>query len=123
MPSPSWLLLAWVGLAATSAAAVAGSLLGGRAPWSWALHAAPRSRAHAAGITILLGIVAYAAGYGILFELVGRSDLPFGLLAGLVHGAVAFLLSSPRRQPGAALRVWVMHAVYGGAAAFLYVTP
>lgn len=123
MPAPSWLLLAWTGLAATAAAAITGSLFGGRASYAWAMHARARSAGHALAFTALLGLLVYAVVYGLVFEATSRADFPFGLLAGFVHGAVAFALSRPRAFPAAAFRVWAMHVAYGGTAAFIYVTP
>jgi hypothetical protein len=115
--------MAWVGLASTCAAAITGNLFAGRTPRAWSLHPRPRSGAHALGVTVGLGLVVYAVLYGVLFEATGRADLPFGVVAGAVHGLAAFVVSGPRSRPADAFRVWAMHIAYGGTAAFLYVTP
>lgn len=123
MSAPSWLLLVWVGAAATCAAAITGTLLGGRTRTTWALAPTPRSASHALGVTILAGMVAYPIVYGIIFEAMQRSDVAAGLVLGAVHGVLAFAVSGPRARPWTALRVAAMHVVYGAACAFFYVTP
>jgi hypothetical protein len=122
-PTPSWLLLAWAGGAATCAAAMAGSLAGGRAAAPWTLVPRTRSRAVAALATLLVGVALYPAIYGLVFEALGRADLMVGFGAGLVHAGVAVAAGEPRRRPWAAARLGLVHLVYAVVLGFLYVTP
>lgn len=123
MPAPSWLLLVWSGLAATCAAAVLGSLFGGRSVAPWALVPRTRSRAAAALATLVAGVVVYPMLYGLVFEVLGRSSAGTGLALGGIHGVAAFLAGSPRTTPRPAVRSAFMHLLYGVVIAFLYVTP
>jgi hypothetical protein len=122
MLEPGWLLLVWSGAAATAAAAVAGSVLGGRGG-SWLLLSQGRRRSTAVTLSMLAGILGYPALYGLAFEALGRADVPAGLLLGLVHGAVVFAAARPLSRPGPAARLATIHMVYGTALGFLYVTP
>jgi hypothetical protein len=124
MPAPSWLLLIWSGCAATCAAALAGSLIGGRAAGSWALLPRPRPTGRALGSTFLAGVVLYPLVYGILFELNSRSHLADGVVAGAVHAMLLLIAARRLTLPGrTAVRIAVMHVVYGAIIALLYVTP
>jgi hypothetical protein len=123
VPAPSWLLLAWAGGAATCAAALVGSLFGGRNATPWSLVPRPRSRASAALATLLVGVIAYPAIYGLVFETLGRADIKVGLAAGVLHAALAGIAGQPRRQPAPAARLAVNHFVYVVLLSFLYVTP
>lgn len=122
-PLPSWLLLAWAGGAATSAAALTGSLLGGRSHVPWALVPRPGSVLQALAGTLLVGLVVYPAVYGVVFETLGRADLTVGLAGGALHGVVAGLAGGPRRDPRRAARLAAAHLVYAAVLGFLYVTP
>jgi hypothetical protein len=123
MPVPSWFLLLWSGLAATCAAALAGSLIGGSAARPWTLLPGDRTRSAALLSTLAAGFVAYPVLYGFLFEVVGRSGVGTGLVTGAVHALIMFLAAGPRSDTRSALRVAAMHLCYGGVLAFLYVTP
>jgi hypothetical protein len=123
MSAPSWLLLAWVGAAATCAAALTGTLLAGRTRMAWALVPRPRSAAHALRATMLAGMVAYPIIYGVIFEAIQRSDVAVGFILGSVHAIIGFAFSRPGVQPGTAFRMAAMHLAYGTACALLYVTP
>jgi hypothetical protein len=124
--APSWLLLGWAAAAATCAAAFTGSLLGGRAPWPWALSPRPRSPARAVLGTAAAGLVFYPLVYGLVFELLGRSDVLVGTVAGVVHALVAAAAAAASASPNpgsAALRLGLAHLVYAVVMGFLYVTP
>lgn len=123
MPSPSWILLAWVGLAATCAAAITGTIVGGGAPQAWSLSPRARSAGHGLRVSIGLGMLLYPPTYGVAFELVGRADVLLGLIVGTGHGLIAFAITVPRYPLAVALRTLLMHVAYGTTMAFLYVTP
>jgi hypothetical protein len=123
MPSPSWILLAWVGLAATCIAAITGTMFGGGAAQAWSLSPRARSAGHGLGVSVGLGLLLYPPAYGIAFELVGRADVLFGVIVGSGHGLIAFVIAAPRHALGVALRTLLMHVAYGATMAFLYVTP
>jgi len=122
-PLPSWLLLAWAGGAATAAAAVTASLLGGRSHVPWALVPRPGSALKALTGTLLVGLVVYPAVYGLIFETLGRADLTVGAAGGVLHAIVAGLAGGPRRDPRQAGRLAAAHLVYAVVLGFLYVTP
>ena len=123
MNAPSWLLLIWSGLAAACAAAVPATLVGGVPRGTWSLAPRPRSRSHGALWSIAAGGIGYPIAYGILFEVLGRSDVIVGLVAGFVHALLAMALARPRSEPRAAARAAIAHLTYGIAIAVLYVTP
>lgn len=123
MPVPSWPLLLWSGLAATCAAALFGSAIGGRAHAPWALAGWNAPTGGAAGMTLLAGLLLYPALYGVALELVGQSSAAVGLALGAVHGLAALAVAAARGQARHALRHALMHVVYGATLAFLYVTP
>lgn len=123
MTAPAWLLLVWSGLGATCAVVIGGSLLGRRTASAWALSPRSRSDARAFAWTLIAGAAVYPLLYGIAFEVLRRSDVRAGLLLGLVHGALAVILTSPGGSPRSALRTAAVHVVYGIVIAFLYVTP
>jgi hypothetical protein len=123
MPLPSWILLLWCGLAATCAAALLGTLIGGSTPASWALVPRARSATRSLLSTIVAGVLLYPAFYGIAFEALARSSAGTGLALGAVHAAVALTVVWRTADPRAAVRSAAMHLVYGVVIAFLYVTP
>lgn len=123
MNVPAWLLLFWCGLAATCVAALAGSVVGGVPVARWSLAAAPRSRLHGATATLLAGALLYPLAYGLIFELLHRADYKLGLLLGLIHGMMAFLLARRGTATRNSFRVAIAHAAYGLVLGFLYVTP
>ncbi|HSJ05416.1 MAG TPA: hypothetical protein VK936_01865 [Longimicrobiales bacterium] len=123
MTAPSWLLLFWVGAAATCAAAITGTILGGRAPTAWALIPRTRSAGHGLAGTLVAGLFAYPLLYGLVFEAMHRSDALTGFALGAIHALLAFAMSRPLAAPAAAFRIGAMHVIYGTVCAFLYVTP
>jgi hypothetical protein len=123
MPSPSWLLLVWSGCAATFAAAVFATAIGGGRAHAWSLAPRPRSTSGAFGWNAVAGIALYPLLYGIAFELAGTSDVRSGLLAGFIHAAAMFAAARPRHDIHGATRVAAAHLVYAVVLAFLYVTP
>jgi hypothetical protein len=123
LTAPAWLMLIWCGLAAACAAAVPATIVGGVPRGTWSLAPRPRSRLHGAAWSLLAGGVVYPILYGVLFETLNRSDLRIGLVAGAIHGLIAFLLARPRTTFRAAARAGTAHLVYGAMIAFLYVTP
>ncbi|CAN5682453.1 hypothetical protein BH23GEM9_BH23GEM9_13660 [soil metagenome] len=123
MPDIFWFLLAWSGFAATCAAALLGALTGGLQAASWSLLPTQRSALLATAVTLLVGTLVYPLLYGAVFELAGRADIPMGAILGAIHAAVTATLVSRRNPPRVALRVALMHLVYGVVIAFLYVTP
>jgi len=120
---PSWPLLFWCGAAATSAAAVVGAFIGGRDVAAWSLLPRSRSRSQALAATLLGGVLLLPLLYGLLFELVARSTLGTGALAGLVHAGGAFVAAGPRGELRPAVSAAVVSLVYGCFIALLYVTP
>jgi hypothetical protein len=126
VPTPSWLLLAWAGGAATSAAVLAGSLLGGRSTMPWALAYRPQSLAQALAGTALAGLLFYPLVYGVLFEVLGTADMRTGAVAGGLHAVVAVGLTFRRRARPALrtlVRVAAARLLYAIVIGFLYVTP
>jgi hypothetical protein len=123
MALPSWILLLWCGLAATCAAALLGTLLGGSAPASWAL--VPRARSVTLSVlsTIVAGVLLYPVFYGIAFEALARSSAGTGFALGSAHAVLVLALRWRSAGPRAAARNAAMHLLYGGVIAFLYVTP
>jgi hypothetical protein len=123
MVLPSWILLLWCGLAATCAAALLGTLLGGSSPASWAL--VPRARSVTLSVlsTIVAGVLLYPIFYGIAFEALARSSAGTGFALGAVHAVFALAMRWQSAPPRDAARSAAMHLVYGGVIAFLYVTP
>jgi hypothetical protein len=120
---PSWVLLFWCGCAATCAAAVTGSLVGGSAPATWSLRirAAPGVRSVAG--TILAGVVVYPPIYGFIFEAARRADVTAGLALGLAHAILVALAARWAGRADGMPRLALMHVVYGAVLALLYVTP
>jgi hypothetical protein len=123
MPSPAWLLLFWSGCAATCAAAAAGSLVGGKAARSWSLEPRPVSAALSLAATIAAGMLIYPVIYGVVFETIGRADVPAGAVMGGVHAVLAVAASHRAGLPRTMPRMAVMHLIYGIVLALLYVTP
>jgi hypothetical protein len=123
MPAPSWVLFTWSGFAATFAAAVFGNAVGGGATRAWSLAPRARSRAEALRWSFLAGILAFPLIYSVVFELIGRSDIPAGLIAGLLHAPAAFLAARPWENRATAWRAAGIHFVYVLVFAFLYITP
>ena len=122
MFAPSPLLLIWCGLAATIAAGLAGASIA-RDPFAWSLAPRPRSRSHALAWSLVAGLFAYPAAYGIVFELLHRADVGAGLILGALHGLAMFALNWPRARRPAAARTAVVHVIYGITIALFYVTP
>jgi hypothetical protein len=123
MTAPSWLLLIWSGLAAACAAAVPATLVGGVPRATWSLAPCPRSRSHGAAWSLIGGGIVYPLLYGIIFELLGRADVPLGLVVGTAHALLIFVAARQRCTMRGALRAATAHLVYGVMIAFLYVTP
>ena len=123
MSAPSLLLLIWFGLAAACAAAVPATMVGGVPRGTWSLAPRPHSRRQGAAWSLIAGGIAYPAIYGIIFEVMGRSDVGLGLVAGGLHALAAFGAARPRSEPRAAARAAAAHLTYGVIIAFLYVTP
>jgi hypothetical protein len=123
MPAPSWLILVWSGCAATCAAAVAGSLFGGRTPRSWSLQPRPRSGTGTLAATIAAGVLIYPLIYGVIFEVLGRADVPVGAVMGGIHAVLAILAARATSRPMDMFRLAVMHLTYATFLALLYVTP
>jgi hypothetical protein len=122
MTAPSWLLLAWCGLAASCAAAIAGSLM----------PRAERDRPRSAIVrSAAAGLIALPLIYGLIFEALQKADFRTGLALGAAHGVLAVLLAARRTGPHApprvqlriAARAAVLSLVYGVTIGFLYVTP
>jgi hypothetical protein len=123
MPAPSWVLLTWSGFAATFAAAVFGNAVGGGAPRAWSLAPRARTRVDALRWSFLAGMLGFPILYSLVFELIGRSDILVGIIAGLIHAPVAFLAARPREDRASAWRAAGIHFVYVVVFAFLYITP
>jgi hypothetical protein len=123
MPAPSWFLLFWSGCAATCTAAAAGSLVGGTAPRTWSLEPRHVSAARSLATTAVAGALLYPLVYGLIFETMGRADVPAGLALGGVHAVIALFAARAAGNRGAMPRMAIMHVVYGVVLALLYVTP
>jgi hypothetical protein len=123
MPAPSWILLTWAGFAATFAAALTGALVGGSRPATWSLLPRHHSVLRSLGGTAFVGLIAYPLIYGLLFETIGAADARLGALLGAIHALATLPFTLRARSRWTALRIALMHLLYGTAIAFLYVTP
>jgi hypothetical protein len=103
---PAWPILLWAGLAAALVAAFV--QVDGR----------PGLRARIRAV--LLGL-ASAPLYGLIFEAVGRADLPLGACLGLAHGVLAFALRRRDRTKRVrflpVVAAWIL---FGAVLAWLY---
>ena len=122
MPAPSWILLAWSGFAATLAAALFGVAVGAGAPRAWSLLPHAPDTASALRASAVTGLLVYPLVYGLVFEMMGRSDLLVGIVAGSLHALIAFFLARSRGDTTTALRSAATHLVYVATLAYLYIT-
>lgn len=149
----SWPLLLWAGFTATIAVTWL-SFVARRYGWTRlspvrVLGCLFTDNADGIGSRILGTLLHFAVGgvvlafiYGIIFELIGRADIPLGIALGLAHGVLAGLLlpvltahghcTGAVRDPGifgwklgliTPLGLLFAHALYGGVLGYVYVVP
>lgn len=142
IPTPSWLLLFWCGLAAAIVSEWVAAIprIPNRRNESGGRAGTPRLLSQPHGsvpLAILYGTLIFAPAYGLLFEWLARADLEAGAVAGAVHGALAALLfligwarmrrnrEAPAFKPVALYRArrLLARVVYGAVLGFLYVVP
>ena len=141
IPSPSWILLLWCGLAASLAGElVAAVLRPGRGTRRHGEASSPRLMAgprENSIIAVLTGFLIFAPVYGLLFEASHRADIAAGVIVGAAHGVLAgaIALIAAARQPAdaratplAALawfraRRLLSRMTFGAVLGFLYAVP
>jgi hypothetical protein len=124
IPTPSWLLLLWTGLAALLAAAlIVAPLAGPRAPRGAIYFFRPEGFAQYL-LLVFLGLVLYPLLYGLAFDLTHTASVLSGAAAGLAHAAGLLAIRAARRaRIQMPLLTLLLYVVYGAVLGFLYVTP
>jgi hypothetical protein len=139
IPTPSWPLLLWCGLAAAIASQWIAGLFASVFHRRENRSVAPRLMSRPRGsvlVSLLTGTLLFAPLYGIVFEFIGRADLSTGALLGVLHGILATIWSLWAARHGDArirppVRSILFHraartairVIYGAALGFLYVVP
>jgi hypothetical protein len=149
----SWPLLLWAGFSATIAVTWL-AFVARRFGWTRlspvrVLGCFFASNADGVGSRLIGTLLHFAAGgivlpliYGVIFELTGQAEIPFGLALGALHGIIAGLAlplitsqahcTGVPRDPG--IFGWrlglatppgllLAHALYGGVLGYVYVVP